>query len=183
MKINTKQIVFTGNMLALCIASQFFKNVSVYITGPIVNTALILTAVYCGPVCGIFLSVISPITAFFITGSPIMSAIPLIIPCIILGNAMLVICVSIMKKIMSKRVSYIAGIIVGAGLKALVMTVLISDFLLTNYLPEKMQPMLKVFQLQFSVTQLITAFIGGVYAFIIILLIGNKYFVDDEKKL
>ena len=42
MKIKTKQITVTAIMLAICLVSQFFKNLSVYITGPIINAALIL---------------------------------------------------------------------------------------------------------------------------------------------
>ena len=41
MKIKTKQITVTAIMLAICLVSQFFKNLSVYITGPIINAALI----------------------------------------------------------------------------------------------------------------------------------------------
>ena len=46
MKIKTKQITVTAIMLAICLVSQFFKNLSVYITGPIINAALILTVLY-----------------------------------------------------------------------------------------------------------------------------------------
>ena len=53
MKIKTKQITVTAIMLAICLVSQFFKNLSVYITGPIINAALILTALYAGMACGI----------------------------------------------------------------------------------------------------------------------------------
>ena len=48
MKIKTKQITVTAIMLAICLVSQFFKNLSVYITGPIINAALILTVLYAG---------------------------------------------------------------------------------------------------------------------------------------
>lgn len=71
MKMKTRQITVTAIMLAICIASQFFKNLSVYITGPIINAALILTVLYAGLACGIILSIITPVTAFFITGSPV----------------------------------------------------------------------------------------------------------------
>lgn len=46
--MKTRQITVTAIMLAICIASQFFKNLSVYITGPIINAALILTVLYAG---------------------------------------------------------------------------------------------------------------------------------------
>ena len=42
MKITTKQITTTAILLARCIASQFLRNVSVYMTGPIINACLIL---------------------------------------------------------------------------------------------------------------------------------------------
>ena len=59
MKIKTKQITVTAIMLAICLVSQFFKNLSVYITGPIINAALILTVLYAGMACGIILSIIN----------------------------------------------------------------------------------------------------------------------------
>lgn len=64
MKLKTRQITVTAILLAICIVSQFFKNVSVYLTGPIINAALILTTVYAGLACGIILSIITPITSF-----------------------------------------------------------------------------------------------------------------------
>ena len=42
MKLKTRQITVTAILLAICIVSQFFKNLNVYITGPIINAALIL---------------------------------------------------------------------------------------------------------------------------------------------
>ena len=84
MKIKTKQITVTAIMLAICLVSQFFKNLSVYITGPIINAALILTVLYAGMACGIILSIITPVTSFFITGSPVMAAIPSILSIIMI---------------------------------------------------------------------------------------------------
>lgn len=86
MKITTKQITTTAVLLAICIVSQFFKNTSVYITGPVINACLILAVLSVGIPCGIILSVITPVTSFFITGSPIIGAIPASMPCIMAGN-------------------------------------------------------------------------------------------------
>ena len=44
------------------------------------------------------LAVVTPVTAFLIAGSPIMSAIPAIIPCIMAGNALLVLGVGLVYK-------------------------------------------------------------------------------------
>lgn len=167
MKLKTKQITITAIMLAICIVSQFFKNLSVYVTGPIVNAALILTVVYAGLACGIILSIITPITSFFITGSPIMAAIPAMFPCIMIGNIILAAAVGVLRKKCGKTAGLPILIAIGAALKALFMGILISLIILPNMLPEKMQPMMHALQLQFSVTQLITALIGGVYAIII----------------
>ena len=85
----TKQISLTAILLAICIASQFLKNLSVYITGPIVNLCIILTTVTAGLIWGIILSVITPVTAFLVAASPVMGAVPGIIPLIMAGNAVL----------------------------------------------------------------------------------------------
>ena len=106
MKITAKQITTTAILLAICIVSQFFKNLSVYITGPIINSCLILAVLSVGMVCAIILAVITPVTAFFISGSPIMAAIPAIIPCVMIGNVILVLGVGlIMKKVKGTEAS------------------------------------------------------------------------------
>ena len=167
MKIKTKQITVTAIMLAICLVSQFFKNLSVYITGPIINAALILTVLYAGMACGIILSIITPVTSFFITGSPVMAAIPAMFPCIMIGNIILVVCVGLLRKKCSKAAGFHVSIAIGALLKAVFMGIAIALIILPTFLPAPMHKMLPVLQLQFSVTQLITAVIGGVYAVII----------------
>ena len=167
MKLKTRQITITAIMLAICIVSQFFKNVSVYLTGPIINAALILTAIYAGAACGVILSIITPITSFFITGSPIMAAIPAMFPCIMIGNIILVVAVALLRNKFGKTAGLPVSIAIGAVLKALFMGILISLIILPNMLPANMLPKMHVLQLQLSVTQLITALIGGVYAIII----------------
>ena len=121
MKITTKQITTTAVLLAICIVSQFFKNTSVYITGPIINACLIIAALGAGMACGIILSVITPVTSFLITGSPIMSAIPAIIPCVMIGNIILVVAVSLIAKKIKGNAGLIAGMAAGSIVKALFM--------------------------------------------------------------
>ena len=126
MKITTKQITTTAVLLAICIVSQFFKNTSVYITGPIINACLIIAALGAGMACGIILSVITPVTSFLITGSPIMSAIPAIIPCVMIGNIILVVAVSLIAKKIKGNAGLIAGMAAGSIVKALFMGVVIA---------------------------------------------------------
>ena len=97
-----------------------------------------------------------------------MAAIPAMFPCIMIGNIILVLAVALLRSKFGKKAGLPVSIVIGAVLKALFMGILISLIILPNMLPAKMQPMLHVLQLQFSVTQLITALIGGVYAIIII---------------
>ena len=169
MKIPAKQITLTAAMLAICIISQFFKNTSVFITGPIVNAALIIVTVFCGLLCGVILSVITPITAFFITGSPVMAAVPLMFPCIILGNIVLVCMVYILKNHFGKA-GLPVSMVLGSICKGAVMGLLIALIIL----PTKMAPMLPILQKQFSLVQFITALIGSLYAFIIIQVLSKS---------
>lgn len=167
MKVTTKQITTMAVLLAICIISQFFKNMSVYITGPVINACLILAVLSVGVICGIILAVITPITAFFISGSPIMAAIPAIIPCVMIGNIILVVGVGMLSKRMKGNTGLIAGMAAGSVLKALFMGIVIALILIPNLIPAKMVPKMGIFQTTFSVTQLITAVIGSIYAFII----------------
>lgn len=167
MKLTTKQIAMTAALLAICIISQFLKNTSVFITGPIVNACIILAGLCAGLVCGIILSVITPVTAYLITGAPIMSAIPAIMPCIMVGNALLVICVCLLKNKAKGKAGLPVSMAVGCVIKALFMGIAISLLLLPAFLPEKMQPMMGKLQNTYSMVQLITAIIGSIYAYII----------------
>lgn len=167
MKLTTKQIAMTAALLAICIISQFLKNTSVFITGPIVNACIILAGLCAGLVCGIILSIITPVTAYLITGAPIMSAIPAIMPCIMVGNALLVICVCLLKNKAKGKAGLPVSMAVGCVIKALFMGIAISLLLLPAFLPEKMQPMMDKLQNTYSMVQLITAIIGSIYAYII----------------
>lgn len=167
MKITTKQITTTAILLAICIVSQFFKSASVYITGPVINACIIIAVLSVGMTCGIILSVITPVTAFLIAGSPIMSAIPAIIPCIMAGNILLAVGTGLISKKIKGNGGLIAGMAAGTILKALFMGIVIAMILIPNLIPAPMADKMKIFQTTFSVTQLITSAIGSVYAFVI----------------
>ncbi len=170
----TKQISVTAILLALCIASQFLKSLSVYITGPIVNLCLILAVMYAGLMWGLILAVITPITAFIIAASPVMTAVPGIIPLIMLGNAVLVICVHFLfkpavkeGKLISLRSALMA--LVSSVAKGCIMGLTIAAWLLPTFIPAEspLRGKMHVFQTTFSVTQLLTALIGFVYFYIV----------------
>lgn len=169
-----KQIAITAIMLAICIASQFFKSLSVYITGPIVNLCLIITVMTAGLMWGIILAVITPVTAFFIAASPVMNAVPGIIPLIMIGNVVLVLMVHFLFKpaINNKPFINVRSVIMAVLsclAKGCVMGLTISLWLLPTFIPEAspLREKMPVFQTMFSLTQFITAIIGFVYFFIV----------------
>ncbi|NBH27127.1 ECF transporter S component [Lachnospiraceae bacterium] len=167
MKLSTRQIAATAALLAICIVSQFFKNTSVFITGPIINACIILAGLSSGLSCGIILSVITPITSFFISGSPVMSSIPAIIPCVMVGNILIVGCVCLLSDRIKGRFGLPLSMLAGCIVKALFMGVVISLILIPMFLPEKMHPKMSVFQSTFSIVQLLTGAAGCIYAHII----------------
>ena len=176
MKITTKQLVQTALLLAICIASQYFKNLSVYITGPIVNLTIILAVLSVGLWSGLLLSIIAPVTAFFFTGSPIMAAIPLMFPAVMAGNAVLAVTVWYFQKKTSFKWRLPAGLIAGSVLKAVFMGIVILLIILPIFgdniasklpKPEALPMVLATAKVTFSVTQLTTALIGSVLAYLI----------------
>ncbi len=166
---NTKALAEAGILLAICILSQFFKNLSVYITGPIINACLIICALTAGLGWAIMLSVVTPVTSFIITGSPIMSAIPLIIPCVMIGNSILVIFVALFGDKSNSKIRQPLSMLLGSIAKALFMGLVISAIIIPIMLPQAMLPKIEMFQTTFSLTQLITALIGSVFAYIIMI--------------
>lgn len=97
-----------------------------------------------------------------------MSAIPGIIPCVMIGNALLVICIFCLGgKFKNEKIGLPVSMAIGCVVKALFMGIVISRWLVPAYLPEKMSKMMPVIQTTFSTTQLITAAIGCVLAYVI----------------
>lgn len=180
MKLSTRQLAQTALLLAICIASQFFKNLSVYITGPVVNTTIIIAVLAVGLWSGLFISVIAPITAFFISGSPIMAAIPLMFPAVMGGNMILAVCTWYATRYFQKKMKFIgslpAGLIAGSVLKAAFMGIVIVLILLPAFggniaarlpKPEALPGVLATAKVTVSVTQLITSLTGSLLAYVI----------------
>lgn len=173
--LGTREIAITAVLLAICIISQIFKNLSIFITGPIINACLVIVVLAVNLPCGIILSIITPITAYFIAASPVMMMVPAIIIFIICGNMVLVVSTQFLlkKELLKaeglKNVRNYLLAVVCALLKGLFMGLTISLWLLPTFIPQdsKLYAKLSVFQTTFSVYQFITACIGFVYVFII----------------
>lgn len=187
MKFSTKQLTRTALLLTICIISQFMKNTSVYLTGPIINAVLLIALWTINLKASVVLCVITPITAFLITGSPITAAIPLMIPVIMIGNAILVTATWMGAK-KGKAGNYV-GMGIGSVLKAAFMWIMSSYVLFPIFgekvasklpKPEALPNVLATAKVTFSVTQLITAVIGCVLA-VIIMVPLKKYIKNEEK--
>lgn len=167
MKLTTRQIAQTGILLAVCIVSQFFKNLSVYLTGPIVNTAIIIGVLAAGLISGLIIALIAPVTALIIAASPIISAVPAVLPMIMAGNCILALSVWFFTVKLKFPGNLPAGLAVGSVLKACFMTLSIVKILFTFYGSALSDKQLVMGKTMFSVTQLITAASGSLLAFII----------------
>lgn len=169
----TQKLAVSAVLLALCIASQFLKNTSVYITGSIINCILAVDVLMCGLSYAAIISVVTPITSFIITQSPIMKALPMVIPCVMIGNFLMVLFIWLLchKKTNIQRT--IIGMVLGIIAKAGYMSTVIALVIVGIY-GEKQglkPPAIAVAKVTFSLTQLITATIGCVLAFNVWLII------------
>lgn len=176
MKLTTRQLVQTALLLAICIVSQYFKNISVYITGPVVNATIIIAVLAAGLWSGVLISIVAPVTAFFFTGSPIMAAIPLMFPVVMAGNAILAVSVWYFEEKTSFKWKLPAGLLAGSVLKAVFMGIVVVLIILPVFgdnvaarlpKPEALPKVLATARVTFSVTQLITALIGSVLSYAI----------------
>lgn len=176
MNTKTRKLAQAALLLTICLLSQYFKNLSVYLTGPVVNACLLIAALSVGLPWALLLSVITPVTAFLISGSPIMAGIPLMFPAIMAGNAILVCCTWYCNARLQFPFRLPAGMIIGSIAKALFMALIIVGVLLPAFgngiaahlpKPEALPKVLAAARITFSVTQLVTALLGSVLAYVI----------------
>lgn len=174
MKINTKQITVTAIMLALSIiVIQFIKlplsvsGQSVGLSGALINLILIIDTLYCGLLSGMLLSIIIPVLSFVLTASPIISAVPWILPCIMIGNAVLVLFAWFVRgkklELNLMPISLVAGSIAKAG----VMSLLIVNWVLPHFGGSLSAKMMTAAKVTYSSTQLIAGLLGTFLACIV----------------
>lgn len=165
MKLTTKKITTTAILLALCIAMQCLKSISVYITGPFVNATIILATWVAGWFGGLSIALIAPVVAALLGMTPILNMMPQMIVVIMAGNALMVVAA---KMIANKgNIAMPVGLAVGSGVKALFLWLTVWYFMLPTFgdnIPAKVQATVKT---TFSVTQLITALVGSAIAWLV----------------
>ena len=158
----TKQLTTTALLLALCIIFQSLKGLSVYLTGSAVNCILIIATLYCGVLSGTFIAMATPVVAYFMGATPIMNMIPLMMPVIMIGNELIVLASwAFRKKLLP------LGLAIGCAVKAAFLWLTVWYAILPIFGANLKQPMIEVVKANFSLTQLITACIGSVIAWVI----------------
>lgn len=165
--MTTRQLTLTAVLLAVCIAFQCLKSVSVYITGPAVNAVLVMATLLCGLWGGLSIAILSVVVAYFLGATPIMTMIPLMMPVIMAGNAILVLFTHVLRR------KLVLGLALGSVGKAAFLWLLVWYVMLPTFggnIPEAAQMTMRI---TFSITQLITALIGSAVAYLIYWRIGR----------
>ena len=170
---NTKKITYTALLLALGIAFQHFNAYipapfGQYISGAFVNAILIIAAVRVGLFSGLAIAIITPIFAF-ILGGGVLRIVPQLIPVIMTGNMIIVICVwLIMRGTTDRPYRFVLGLGAGAIAKSAFLWAAVSLFIVPVF-GSALNPMQTIMLIStFSYNQLITAALGGVLAFAIL---------------
>ncbi len=131
MKITTKQIVFTVAMMALSIIVILFVNLQLSILGYsialsdiLLNLILIIDTLYCGLLSGMLMAIIIPVLSFVLTESSLISSEPFFLPCLMIGNAVLVLFAWFVRgkklELNLMPISLIAGSFAKAGIMILI---------------------------------------------------------------
>lgn len=159
-----KKLTRTAILLAVMLAVQLFKNISPYVSGPLVNVILIIATLGAGLWSGIVLSVIAPVSSFLITQAPIMPATHFtLFPVIMIGNIIIVLGAYLGRKT-SK--SLITGLAVGSVLKWLAMWGAVSLVIIPIFSGLNENILIKITQM-FTHLQLYAAILGSIIAYII----------------
>lgn len=155
----TRTAVFTALLIVMQAVTAPLGNT--LITGSIVNLILIVSVMTCGLASGLSVAIISPVLAKIFGIGPLWT----IVPFIVAGNAVLVTIWSVIgnRSIVNKNISHIIALIAAAICKFLTLYFGIVKLAIPLFLnlPEKQAAVLSN---TFSVSQLITASVGGAVA-------------------
>lgn len=163
-------ITRTAIFIALLVVFQgVSKPLGQYVTGSLVNLVLVLGVMLGGLWCGIAVAALSPVFAFLVGIGP---AMPMVVPFVMLGNAVLVLAWWFIAGRKNTRVEKpnarrLVALVAAAVAKFAVLYVGIVLFAIPVLmkLPEKQA---KVLSASFSIPQLVTAGIGGAIAILLL---------------
>lgn len=157
-----RMLTRTALLLALCVGVQQFKNLSQFITGPLVNAILIIAALYVGFLGAAAIAILSPVFALLIAPSPILQAIPQMTILIAVGNLIIVLLAWLFRRKLLP-----VGLVIGSGLKALSLWGGVQLIILPMFSSALKPPMIPALSAAFSVNQLITALTGSLIAWLV----------------
>ncbi len=169
MKLKPVQILTrTALLLALMLAVQVLKNISPWITGPIINAILFIATMGVGLTSGIALSVIAPVTALLLVQQPLMVATGYtLVPVIMLGNILMILPLYFMKKKdYTPDFKMALAMVIGSVIKWLVMLALLL-WVVFPLFPNLPAPMVAAATNVYTVVQIGAALIGSVLAFLV----------------
>lgn len=160
--------LFLAMIVIIQLLGRFNPDFSRVFVGPLINALLLLTVIFSGRRYGILMAILSPLLAFA-TGqlNPVLAPF---IPFIMLGNLSLVIPFSFLMK---TRATQILGVILGAGLKFLVM-ITAAYYAVPVFglpIPAALQSRLPV---AFGIVQLYAALIGGAIALLLAAILSDR---------
>ncbi len=124
MKGKVHKLTLAGILFAIIIVFQLLKNISPFISGPIINTVLVVAVIQLGLWWGIGFSIIVPISSMVFASASAMTTVVSLtngvaLPVIMIGNIILVLCAYFGYKCDNRM--FILSLIVGAVLKWLFM--------------------------------------------------------------
>ena len=161
-KNKTFKLTSAAIMLAIIIIMQLIKNVSAYISGPVINAVMAIAALELGITWGIGFSVIVPIMSLIVAPASPMSALSaathyVTVPIIIIGNIILVMAAKLGSK--KGNLIFIVSLIIGAVLKWLFMWGC-GELILIPVFSESLGKLSAVITKVFSTLQLYSGLLG-----------------------
>ncbi len=175
MKLNTKQIIVTVLLILLSFLIIRFLNVpnlrvidyGISVTDILINLILIIGTLYCGILSGIILSVIAPIISFVVSGGGFIASVPAILPCIMLGNVILILSAWFISGKKNELNLFPLVLVGGAVLKYLVMRLLVFSWVIPTWKSSLSAIQLNSVRNMFYIAPLFTTLFGVFLACVI----------------
>ncbi len=166
-KSKTKKLTTAGILLAIIVVFQLIKNVSAFISGPAINTVLVIAAIELGIWWGIGFSVITPILSMLFAPASPMTMIAIntngvSVPIIILGNVIFVLLTYLGYK--KGKTNFVMCFFIGAILKWLFMWGC-ADFIIKPLFEESLGNLMVAVNKVFSLLQLYSGLLSGILIF------------------
>lgn len=156
LKKSVQKLTTAAILLAVIIIMQLIKNISAYISGPVINAVMVIAVLMLGNWWGLGFSVIVPIISLLFAPASPMSALAaathyLTVPIIAFGNIILVFSAKLGSK--KGKIVFIISLVIGALLKWLFMWGC-GDLILTPLFADSLGKLTAVVSKVFSVLQL-----------------------------